>query len=139
MIPRTACGVHNMKLRQQQSGMSFPGMLAIAIMVGFFVMCGLKMGPSYFEYFTIRDVVTRVAAEHDPATESISDIRRKLANLFNTNQIYGLKPSEIEVFRKDGKTYIDASYEARIPLFGKIDAVIRFDDLEREAGVRQAP
>ncbi|MEQ8800568.1 MAG: DUF4845 domain-containing protein, partial [Haliea sp.] len=90
-------------------------------------------------YFTIRDVVTRVAAEHDPATDTIADIRRKLANLFNTNQIYGLKPSEVEVFRKDGKTYIDASHEARIPLFGKIDVVIRFDDLEREAGVRQAP
>lgn len=114
-------------------------MLAIAIMVGFFVMCLLKMGPSYFEYFTIRDVVTRVAAEHDPDSDSIADIRRKLANLFNTNQIYGLKPSEIEVFRKDGKTFIDASYESRIPLFANIDAVIRFDDLEREAGVRQAP
>lgn len=128
-----------MKLRQQQSGMSLLGMLTIAIMVGFFVMCGLKMGPSYFEYLTIRDVVTRVATEHDPATDTIADIRRKLANLFNTNQIYGLKPTDIEVFRRDGKTFIDASYEARVPLFGKIDAVIRFDDLEREAGVRQAP
>lgn len=128
-----------MKLRQQQSGMSLLGVLAVAIMVGFFVMCVLKMGPSYFEYFTVRDVVTQVAAEHDPATDSIADIRHKLANLFNTNQIYGLKPSEIEVFRKGGKTYIDASYEARIPLFGRIDAVIRFDDLEREAGVRPAP
>jgi hypothetical protein len=118
--------------------MSFPGMLAIAIMVGFFVMCGLKMGPSYFEYLTIRDVVTRVAAEYDPATDSIADIRRQLGNLFNTNQIRGLNPRDVEVFRKDGKTYIDASYEARIPLFGKIDAVIRFDDLEREAGVRPA-
>jgi hypothetical protein len=118
--------------------MSFPGMLAIAIMVGFFVMCGLKMGPSYFEYLTIRDVVTRVAAEYDPATDSIADIRRQLGNLFNTNQIRGLNPGDVEVFRRDGKTYIDASYEARIPLFGKIDAVIRFDDLEREAGVRPA-
>lgn len=128
-----------MKLRQQQSGMSLPGMLAIAIMVGFFVMSGLKIGPSYFEYFTIRDIVTKVAAEHDPEKDTIADIRRKLANLFNTNQIYGLKPTDVEVFRRDGKTFIDASYEARIPLFGRIDAVIRFDDLEREAGVRQAP
>ncbi|MEQ9465506.1 MAG: DUF4845 domain-containing protein [Haliea sp.] len=118
--------------------MSLPGMLTIAIMVGFFVMCGLKMGPSYFEYLTVRDVVDRVAAEYDPATDSIADVRRSLSNLFNTNQIYGLKPSDIEVFRKDGKTYIDANYEARVKLFGKIDAVIRFDDLEREAGVRRS-
>lgn len=131
-------GVNTMKLRHRQSGMSLPGMLAVAIMVGFFVMCGLKMGPSYFEYLTIRDVVIRVAAEHDPETDSISDIRRTLANLFNTNQVRGLEPRDVKVFRKNGKTYIDASYEARIPLFGKIDAVIRYDDLEREAGVRPA-
>ncbi len=133
-----ALGVRSMKLRQQQSGMSFLGMLTVAIMVGFFVMCGLKMGPSYFEYFSIRDVVTRVAAEYDPATESIGDIRRKLSNLFNTNQIYGLKPGDVEVFRKDGKTYIDASYEARVPLFGNIDVMIKFDDLQREAGIRRS-
>jgi hypothetical protein len=123
-----------MKLRHKQSGMSFLGMLTVAIMVGFFVMCGLKMGPSYFEYMTVKDVVTRVASEHNPDVDTIADIRRKLDNLFNTNQIYGLKPSEIDVFRKDGKTWIDANYEARIPLFGKIDAVIRFDDLELQAG-----
>ena len=38
------------------------------------------------------------------------------------------------MFRKDGKTYIDARYEARIPVMGRIDAVMNFDDLEMQAG-----
>jgi hypothetical protein len=123
-----------MKMRSYQSGLSIPSILLIATMVGFFVMCGIRMAPSYFEYLTVKEVVTKVARDHDPAVESIPDIRRKIANLFNTNQIYGLKPSEVEVFRKDGKTYIDANYEARIPVAGPVDAVIRFDDLQLEAG-----
>jgi hypothetical protein len=40
----------------------------------------------------------------------------------------------VEVFRKDGKTFIDASYEVRIPVMGRIDAVLKFDDLMYVAG-----
>jgi|TARA_R100000900_G_scaffold146524_2_gene137235 hypothetical protein len=113
-------------------------MLTIAVMVGFFVMAGIRMAPSYFEYMAVRDVVERVAQEHDPATETIADIRRRISNLFNTNQIYGLKPGDIEIYREDGQTWIDARYEARIPLVANIDAVISFDDLLVEAGERRA-
>lgn len=128
-----------MKMRQRQTGMSLPGMLAIGIMVGFFVMCGIRMAPSYFEYLTVKDIVTKVAAEFEPTTDTIADIRRRIASTFNTNQVYGLKPGDVEIFRKEGRTYINANYEARIPVMGRIDAVIRFDDLEMEAGRAPAP
>ncbi len=123
-----------MKLRQRQSGMSIPGMLLIAIMVGFFVMCAIRMAPPYFEYLSVKEIVQKVALDYDPATESTGQIRRKLTNLFNTNQIYELDPRDVEVYRKDGKTYIDANYEVRIPVMGRIDAVLKFDDLLYIAG-----
>jgi hypothetical protein len=123
-----------MNLRQRQSGMSIPGMLLIAIMVGFFVMCAIRMAPPYFEYLSVKEIVQKVALDYDPATESTGQIRRKLANLFNTNQIYELDPKDVEVYRKDGKTYIDANYEVRIPVMGRIDAVLKFDDLLYIAG-----
>ena len=56
-------------------------------------------------------------------------IRRRIENIFHSNQIYGLKPSEVEIVRKRGVTYIDARYEVRMPLLWRIDAIIRFDDL----------
>ncbi len=61
-------------------------------------------------------------------------MRRRLDNLFNTNQIYGLKPSEIEIYRKGGKTFIDANYEGRVTIAGQLDVVLRFDDLLLVAG-----
>jgi len=114
--------------------MSIPGMLLIAIMVGFFVMCAIRMAPPYFEYLSVKEIVQKVALDYDPATESTGQIRRKLDNLFNTNQIYELDPKDVEVYRKDGKTYIDANYEVRIPVMGRIDAVLKFDDLLYVAG-----
>jgi len=40
----------------------------------------------------------------------------------------------VEVYREKGKTFIDASYEARIPIAGRIDAVLNFNDLLFVAG-----
>lgn len=123
-----------MQLRQRQVGMGIPGMLIIAIMAGFFVMCAVKMTPHYAEYLTIKDILSKVAAEHNPGSSTTGQIRRRIDNLFNTNQIYAITIGEVEIYRKDGKTYIDGSYEARIPIMGRIDAVWRFDDLLFIAG-----
>jgi hypothetical protein len=109
--------------------MGIPGMLAVAIMVGFFVMCIIRMAPAYTEYFSVKSIIEQVTMEFDPQTQSIGDIRRRIDFMFNTNQIYELKHKDVEVFRKDGKTFIDARYEVRVPVMGRIDAVLKFDDL----------
>ena len=118
----------------RQGGMSLLGMLAIAMMVGFFVMCAIRMAPPYFEYLSVRNIVESIASEHGAEQFGLNDIRRRIGNQFNTNQIYHLKPKEVEVYRKDGQTYIDANYEVRIPVMGRIDAVLKFDDLLYVAG-----
>jgi len=119
-----------MNMRHRQSGMSAIGMLAIATMIGFFVMCGVRMVPPYLEYLTVKQLVTKVATEKAAGDVTISALRLRIANLFNTNQIYALQPRDVKVYRKDGKTYIDASYEVRTPVAGKVDAIMNFDDLK---------
>ena len=114
--------------------MSIPGMLVVAAMVGFFVMCAIRMLPRYLEYLSIREIVTSVASDYNPEEDNLPSIRRKIDTMFNTNQIYDLKPKDVEVFHKDGRTYIDARYEARVPIMGNIEAVMKFDDLEIETG-----
>lgn len=125
-----------MQLRQRQSGMSIPGMLIIAIMAGFYVICGIKMAPKYYEYYSVKDIISKVSAEYQPGTTTIGQVRRSIDKLFNTNQIYGLKVQDIEIYRKGGKTFIDARYEARLPVAGRIDMVLSFDDLLYVAGQR---
>jgi uncharacterized protein YeeX (DUF496 family) len=125
-----------MGMRQRQAGMSIPSILIIVIMVGFFVMCAIRMTPVYLEYLTVKRVMTQIAEEYKPEENSISDIRRKVSTMLNTNQVYLLQPREVEVFRKNGKIMIDSNYEARVPVMGIIDAVMTFDDLVFVAGVK---
>lgn len=121
---------------QRQDGMSIPGILAILAMLGFFAMCIIRMAPHYFEYLSVREIVSTIATEYNPKEDNISSIRRRIATTFNTNQIYDLAPKEVEVFRKEGETFIDANYEVRVPIIGRIDAVMKFDDLIYVAGDR---
>ncbi|MFT6955319.1 MAG: hypothetical protein ACJAYC_000312 [Halieaceae bacterium] len=125
-----------MDMRQRQAGMSIPSILIIVIMVGFFVMCAIRMTPVYLEYLTVKRVMTQIAEEYKPEENSIRDIRRKVSTMLNTNQVYLLQPREVEVFRKNGKIMIDSNYEARVPVMGIIDAVMTFDDLVFVAGVK---
>jgi hypothetical protein len=123
-----------MKLRNRQSGMSVVGMLIIAVMVGFFAMCAMRMIPPYMEYLTVKKIVSETAAEFNAGEGTIPDLRRRIGILFNTNQIYDLSPQDVKVYRKEGNTYIDASYEVRIPIAGRIDSVMNFDDLKYVVG-----
>lgn len=118
----------------QQRGMSIPGMLIIAAMVGFFIMCVIRLGPRYLEYLSIREIVTTIAREYNPEEQDLGDIRRRVDTMFNTNQIYDMNPKEVEIFHEKGKTYIDANYEVRVPIMGIVDAIMTFDDLEIETG-----
>lgn len=123
-----------MKTGQRQSGLSILSILVIMMMLGFFVMCIIRMAPAYFEYLSVRKIIESIAVDHGAEQFSVNDIRRRISNQFNTNQVYQLSPKEVEVYRREGKTYIDANYEVRIPVMGRIDAVLKFDDLLYVAG-----
>jgi len=123
-----------MRLRRQQAGMSIWGIMIVAIMVGFYILCAVKLVPIYTEYHSVKKILETVAREHKVGTTTTRDMRRRLENLFNTNGINGTSTRDIEIYRKKGVTYIDGSYEGRVNIAGKLDAVLVFDDLVFVAG-----
>ena len=99
------------------------------LLLGALLVMALRVVPSYMEYLTIRDLITRAAEEYDPRSETITDLRVRLAKLLNTNQIYDTSIDDIEVYRERGAIVIDANYEKRFPLFWILDGVMKFEDL----------
>jgi len=123
-----------MNMRRHQSGMSIFGILAILVMLGFFALCIIRLSPPYTEFLSVRDIVLRTVNDPESISASTHDIRRRFDNVFNTNQIYELDPKDIKIFNKNGKRYIDARYEVRLPIIWRIDAVLKFDDLLFQVG-----
>ena len=99
------------------------------LLLGALLVMALRVVPSYMEYRTIKDLITRAAEEYDPRSETITDLRVRLAKLLNTNQIYDTSIDDIEVYRERGAIVIDANYEKRFPLFWILDGVMKFEDL----------
>ncbi len=118
----------------RERGMSMLGVVAILAMAGFFVYCAIRMTPPYFEYLSVKDIISRLSMEPETKEYSTGQIRRTIATRFNTNQIYELESSQVEIYRKRGNTYIDAGYEVRLPIFWRIHAVLDFDDLRFQVG-----
>ena len=98
-------------------------------MLGALLVMALRVVPSYMEYRTIKDLITRAAEEYDPLSETITDLRVRLAKLLNTKQIYDTSIDDIEVYRERGAIVIDANYEKRFPLFWILDGVMKFEGL----------
>ena len=99
------------------------------LLLGALLVMALRVVPSYMEYLTIKDLITRAAEEYDPRSETLPDLRVRLAKLLNTNQIYDTSIDDIEVYRERGAIVIDANYEKRFPLFWILDGVMKFEDL----------
>ena len=99
------------------------------LLLGALLVMVLRIVPTYMEYLTVRDLITRAAQEYDPRDETVTDLKVRLAKLLNTNQVYDTSIDQIEVYRERGVVVIDASYEKRFPLFWILDGVMRFDDL----------
>jgi hypothetical protein len=98
-------------------------------LLGALLVTALRVAPSYMEYLTVKDLITRAADEYDPRTETVTDLRVRLAKLLNTNQIYDTSVDDIEVYRERDAIVIDANYEKRFPLFWILDGVMKFEDL----------
>ncbi len=118
-----------MKSHKRQGGLSSISILIILLVAVFFGTCAVKLIPVYLESFTVERAVSSVAEQAKGAMWGRTEIRSSLQKQFQVNRVEALKPQDVKVMRKDGKTTIDATYEKRVPLMFNIDAVVKFDQL----------
>jgi type II secretory pathway pseudopilin PulG len=116
-----------MKMRMQQAGMSMLGVLVMVGLFSFFVTVVIRLLPPYMEGRSVKTAIEGVAAATN-AEQSLGEVGKRLAGSFNTNQIEGIKPKEVKIYRDKGKIIINANYELRTPLFQGVDAVLMFTD-----------
>ena len=99
------------------------------LLLGALLVMALRVVPSYMEYLTIKNLITRAAGEYDPRSETVTDLRVRLAKLLNTNQIYDTSTDDIEVYGERDAIVIDANYDKRLTLFWILGGVLKFEDL----------
>ena len=104
------------------------------LLLGAGLLMILRLRPGYIEYMTVKDLISRAAAEHDARTDIIPDLGTRPANLLTTHQINDTTIQDIRIYRERGVIVIDANYENRFSLVWILDGVMKFDDLIVEIG-----
>lgn len=120
-----------MHARDSQRGLTFISWLLVLAVGLFFVLTGLKLYPGYYEAFGVKTSLNGLANDSDLATLPKVQIWKRLEKRFDINGInardIGKDALIVEYDKKTKKRIIRLKYERRIPLYGNVDAMLRFD------------
>ena len=116
-----------MRSLHRQKGISFWALLILVPMIGFYVFIGIKIGPEYMNFLSVKKAIESVASETGIKKPSRQEMRVSINKRFNVSSIYFMKKEYI-VFKemKDGM-HILTNYDREIPLGGNVYITLKFE------------
>ena len=106
--------------RYRQQGLSIVGWMAMVAIFGFLLLSFFKVFPIYNEYFTIQSVLKGLTKDEKVDFKSKRAIWESLSKRLAVNQVGSIKPENVTIERKDGKTTITVSYRTQRPYIGNL-------------------
>jgi len=107
-------------IRYRQQGLSFVGWMAVVAIFGLLLLSFFKLFPIYNENFTIQAVLSGIAEDEKIDAKSKQAIWGSLKKRLAVNEVYSIKPENVTIERKDGKTTVTITYETRRPYISNL-------------------
>ena len=117
-------------MRNRQRGVSLMGLLAGGIILIAIALLGMRLAPSYIEFFAIKKSLNAIASERSGG--SVAEIRKAFDNRATIDDISSVKGSDIEVTKEGGQNVISVTYRKELPMFKGIGIYIDFYAQSRE-------
>ena len=111
-------------MRKNQLGIGLGGLLVGAVIFIALAMLGMKLAPSYLEFFAIKKAVNAIASEKRGGT--VAEIRKTFDARAVIDDIHTVKGSDLEVTKEGNELVIVASYRKEVPLFGNMGMYVDF-------------
>jgi hypothetical protein len=89
--------------------------MAVVAIFGFLILSFFKVLPIYIENFNIQAVLSGLAEDEKIDVKSKRAIWDTLIKRLRVNEVYSIKPENVTIERKDGKTTVTITYETRRP------------------------
>ncbi len=117
-----------MQSRNKQQGLTIVSWLVVLIMVGVFVLVGIKITPVYLEHYAVKSSLESLKQEPMISRKSLREIRTMLMRRLDMNNIYDMNKENIVIKRSGGVTSIVIAYEERRKIMGNLSLVMTFED-----------
>jgi Domain of unknown function (DUF4845) len=118
-------------MRKNQLGVSLTGVLVGGVIFIVLAMLGLKLTPSYIEFFAIKKAVAAVGEDARNGANAAA-IRRTFDARAVIDTIETIKGSDLEITKDATGVIVSASYRKEIPLVANIGIYIDFSAVSRE-------
>lgn len=107
-----------------QRGVALSGLLFWSIVLILVAVLGMKVAPTYLEYYKIlKDAKASVAKAGPDST--VADIRRSF-DKFAEIDMLDFPSSQLDVSKDGGRIVVEFAYEKRIPLFWNVSLLIDY-------------
>lgn len=110
---------------KKQTGSSTWGVMFIVLALIFGGVTAAKLWSPYFDDMAVSTAVKNIAEEEITRSMSPKEIRDTINKRLQVNSVE-LKKDEIVIKKEDGEILIDVIYERRLPMYGNVDAVLKF-------------
>ena len=109
---------------KNQRGVALSGLLFWGIVLVVVSVLGMKVAPTYLEYYKIlKDAkATAEKAGHD---STVSDIRKSFDKFAEVDHL-DFRSSQLDISNDGGKVVIEFAYEKRIHLFWNVSLIIDY-------------
>ena len=112
----------------RQRGLTMISWVLVLGIAVFFVVLGIKLIPSYIEYYSVRTVLAAVAQDRQVKEWSPGQIKDSIIKRLKINGVYDFDRNAIQIKKEKGRIQIEVAYEVRKNMAGNVDAVMSFKD-----------
>jgi uncharacterized alkaline shock family protein YloU len=106
------------------------GLMAVSVVLIAVALVGIKLAPSYIEFYSIKKVINATAAENKGA--SVAALRNSYDLRRSVDGIETIKGSDLEITKDGTDVVISTSYRKEIPLVANIGVYIEFHAASKE-------
>ena len=111
-------------MRNRQTGISLGGLLLGGFVLIFAALLGMKLAPSYIEYFNAKKAINGIAQDRQEL--SPADMRKSFEARATIDDITSIAPADIEITKEGGLPVLAFTYRKEIPLFANVAVCIDF-------------
>ena len=113
-------------MNRKQSGMTMLGFLITLSVIMFFLYVGMKIGPMYIEYYSVKKALASMANDAELGGASKDKVRANFARHMQIDYVSTIKPEMLKIETTDAGFNLIMEYERREPLMANLDVVGKF-------------
>jgi hypothetical protein len=110
-----------MKLKQQQRGMTFLGLLIVGILLAFAGVTLARMVPTYIEFLAVQKAVQKASSG-----TTVAEVRGLFDKAAQIDDITSISGKDLEVGKQGDRVVVSFNYTREMPLMGPAYLVMKY-------------